>query len=367
MELNASGICFIIDSPINALVASLIAKNTDNIYLIFALDPEKKNIKEFLHVCRALMDESSVVSEDVIEIDSVEFWSGDRNRQILLAGRVLESLVTKYPLETVYFGNCFTNPVTLAMKRFFKVNHLYHAPSDFHYLVAPQKNSLKKIIKKFAQLALDWRRNNIDFGDFPIFSLLNFYDKKEFQYLDFNCFSSGLVESSLAELSRHLDSPEDNIMLLLAGDEPEPGDYNPLNIAKYLEPHYLGVERLMKEEGLGCATLWIKEHKSYLPLNSSERALLMQEFAKLRCGVRFVADYLPAQYRSLPGECILRYGRVDYVIGEPSSFLLNIAGSDATPIAIVTDFSPYRDDEQLARNDGFLMVNRYLKDPFRVF
>ena len=95
--------------------------------------------------------------------------------------------------------------------------------------------------------------------------------------------------------------------------------------------------------------------------------MLSGEFSKLGCSVRFVADFLPHDYRSLPGECILRYGRVDYVIAEPSAFLFNIAGSSVTPVAAVTPFAPYRDEGQLGRNGEFMAINRLLVQPSRVY
>jgi hypothetical protein len=197
--------------------------------------------------------------------------------------------------------------------------------------------------------------------------LLNLVSQKNFAYLDFNEFSSKIIDDSLASLSQALNASEKNIMLLLAGDEPEPGDNNASNITKYLKPHFQAVEALMNIEGLQRASLWIKEHKSYFPLSYDERVLLANEFAKLGCDIRFVTDYLPKEYRSLPGECILRYGRVDYVVAEPSAFLFNIASSSVTPLAAVTPFSPYRDLGQQARNAEFLAINNLLVQPSKVY
>lgn len=367
MKPKIERVCFVIDSPMNALVASLIARDASQVEIIYVFDPQRKDIAEYLRVARALLSGLSIHSEQVIEFDSLRFWGGEKNDLLPAARQALAPLVRQHPLGTVYFGNCLTNPVALALKRFARVNHLYHAPGDFVSMLFPQgspfKTALKNLVKRFLGMEL----YRIEVGNYPIYSLLNFAAQPNFQHLDFQDFSSAAVESILAELRRELEAPGRNIMLLLAGDEPEPGDYNPANIAKYLKPHYQAVEALMAADGMDSATLWIKEHKSYFPLTNEERDLLVDEFFKLGCSVRFVADHLPREYRSLPGECILRYGKVDYVIAEPSAYLFNIAGSNVTPIAALLPFIPYRDADQLLRNAEFMAINRLLKNPIRDF
>lgn len=361
MVIKIPSICFVIDCPINALMASFLAGQSQNVYVIYALDPARKDIGEYLRVSKALLDGLNITSENVIEIDSARFWGGEKNDLLPAARQALMPLIKQHLRGTVYFGNCLTNPVALALKRFAKVNHLYHAPGDFVSMLFPQGSPWKTALKNLVKRVLGMELYRIEVGDYPIYSLLNFAAQQNFQHLDYQDFSSTAVESILAQLRRELDAPGRNIMLLLAGDEPEPGDNNPSNIAKYLKPHYQAVESLMAADGLDSATLWVKEHKSYLPLTGVERALLAAELSKLGCSVRFVADHLPHDYRSLPGECILRYGRVDYVIAEPSAFLFNIAGSSSvTPVAAVTPFAPYRDEGQLGRNAEFIGINRLL-------
>lgn len=367
MNPKVEKVCFVVDSPMNALVASLIARDASHVEIIYVFDPQRKDIAEYLRVARALLFGLRIHSEQVIEFDSLRFWGGEKNDLLPAARQALAPLVRKHPSGTVYFGNCLTNPVALALKRFAKVNHLYHAPGDFVSMLLPQENRWKAMFKNLIKRALSMELYRIEVGDYPIFSLLKFASQQNFEYLHFQDFSSAAVESILAELQREMDAPGRNIMLLLAGDEPEPGDNNPSNIAKYLQPHYQAVETLMATAGMDSATLWVKEHKSYFPLTGEERALLAVEFSKLGCSVRFVADHLPHDYRSLPGECILRYGRVDYVIAEPSAFLFNIAGSSVTPIAAVTPFVPYRDEGQLDRNAEFIAINRLLVQPSRVY
>ncbi|MBE5528315.1 hypothetical protein A9J41_12430 [Laribacter hongkongensis] len=362
MNPNIEKVCFVIDSPMNALVASLIARYATHVDIIYVFDPQRKDIPEYLRVARALLSSLRIHSEQVIEFDSLRFWGGEKNDLLPAAHQALAPLIKQHPQGTVYFGNCLTNPVALALKRFAKVNHLYHAPSDFVSMLFPQTNPLKSGLKNLAKRILGRELYKIEIGDFPIYSLLNFASQKDFQYLDFNDFSSKAVESMLAELSRELDGTNRNVMLLLAGDEPEPGDNNHSNIAKYLQPHLAAVEMLMQEHGLQEARLWIKEHKSYLPLVAEERILLADGFSRLGCSVRFVADYLPKAYRLLPGECLLKYCRYDHIIAEPSSFLLNVSGS-INAVAVVSSFAPYRNADQIGRNNELLKVNELLAKP----
>jgi hypothetical protein len=365
--MNIETVCFVIDSPMNALIASIIAREASRVEIIYAFDPQRKEVDEYLLVCRVLLSDVRLQSEVVIEFDSLRFWGGEKNNLLPAARSALKPLIKQYIQGTVYFGNCLTNPVALALKGFVKVNHLYHAPGDFVSMLFPQENPLRSALKNLVKRVLGREIYKIEVAEFPIYSLLNFASQTNFHYLDFNNFSSKAVEKVLVELSRELDGADSNIMLLLAGDEPEAGDKNPSNIANYLKPHSQAVSDLMTADGLNSATLWIKEHKSYFPLTNGERSLLVGEFSKLGCSVRFVADHLPKAYRTLPGECILRYGKVDYVVAEPSAFLFNIASSSVKPIAAVTPFAPYRDEGQLGRNAEFMAINRLLVDPSRSY
>lgn len=358
--------CFVIDCPLNALMASFLGRQSEEVHVIYALDPARKDIEEYLRVSKILLEGLNVVSENVIAIDSARFWGGEKNGLLPAARKALAPLIGHHAKGAVYFGNCLTNPVALAVKRFAKVNHLYHSPGDFVNMLFPQGNPLKSGVKNLIKRILGRELYKIEIGDFPVYSLLNFASQKNFQHVDFRDFSSMAVETVLAELSRELDGPSKNIMLLLAGDEPEPGDKNPSNIAKYLQPHLQSVERLMQEHGLQQANLWLKEHKSYFPLVEEERALLVDELSRLGCSVRFVADYLPKAYRLLPGECILKYCHYDHIIAEPSSFLLNVAGSiDA--VAAVSPFAPFRNADQIGRNNEFMKINALLAKPCRVY
>ncbi|MBF9040339.1 hypothetical protein LSUCC0387_05465 [Rhodobacterales bacterium LSUCC0387] len=363
---NARSMCFVIDSPINALMASLIAKPDDSVHLIYALDPIRKDVDEYFSVCRALLDGISVVSENLIEIDSARYWAGHTGDLVLAARQALKPLVMRHSSKTIYFGNCLTNPVALAMKRFVNVNHLYHSPNDFVHVLFPRANPYKFHLKSLVKRVTRKELRAVERKGLPIYTLLNLLDSNEFAYLDFNSFSSNSVETMLVELSRQLDAKNSNIMLLLSGDEPEPGDKNHSNIAKYLQPHLEALQKLHSEQRLQQSTVWIKEHKSYLPLASGERALLSEGFSKLGCEVKFISDYLPENCRLLPGECILKYCTFDFIVAEPSSLLLNVS-SGVSSVAAASPFIPYRDPDQVGRNNEFLKINELLVRQCRVF
>lgn len=351
----------------NALIAALIARNASFVEIIYALDPERKDICEYLRVTRAILSDIRVTSEHVIEFDSQLFWAGRKNELLSAARQALKPIVEQNPDETVYFGNCLTNPIALALKRFAKVNHLYHAPGDFVSMLFPEKKRWRMAFKNMLKKSLGIELYKIEIDRFPIYSLLNFRTRKHFEHIDFRYFFSTEVERITSELRAAMGPCRCNIMLLLAGDEPEPGDENQSNIVNYLQPHLQAVETIIADDKISSATLWIKEHKSYLPLTKAEREVLSREFSELGCSVRFVADYLPKEYRALPGECILRFCRVDYLIGEPSGFLFNVAGSDVTPVAAVQAFQSCRDKDQLGRNREFIAINDQLVVQCRVY
>jgi hypothetical protein len=363
---NARSMCFVIDSPMNAFMASLIAKPDDSVHVIYALDPIRKDVNEYLSMSRALLDGVSVVSENQIEFDSARFWAGHAGDLVRTARQALKPLVMQHSSKTIYFGNCLTNPVALAMKRFVDLNHLYHSPNDFVHLLFPSANSFEFHLKTLLKRVMGRELRAVERKGLPIYSLLKLVDNDEFAYIDFNTFSSNLVETMLADLSGQLDANNSNIMLLLSGDEPEPGDKNPSNITKYLQPHLEALQRLHKEERLQQSTVWIKEHKSYLPLASGERALLSERLSKLGYAVKFISDYLPENYRLLPGECILKYCTFDFIVAEPSSFLLNVS-SGVSAVAAASPFIPYRDLDQIGRNNEFLKINELLVRPCSVF
>lgn len=349
----------------NALVASLILREVSNVRIIYVFDPERKDIAEYKLVTRALLCNYSIESEQVIEYDSLRFWGGEKKRLLSTAQQTLIPLVQQHPSGTVYFGNPLTNPVAQALKRLVKVNHLYHAPSDFVGILSPQSSLLKTGIKNLVNWLLYRDVYQIQSGDLPVFSLLNLVSYPSFKFLDFNDFSSSTVEKVLGELIQAVRCTGKNIMLLLAGDEPAPGDNNYSNISKYLQPHADALEMLMRDKNLQGATVWVKEHRSYRPLELKERLQLRCALELQAVRVEFISDYIPRTYRLLPGECIIRYCKFDHVVAEPSSLLLNISHSIKASLA-VSQFVPFRDDNQRNRNREMVYLNSLLAEPCEV-
>ena len=345
----------------------MIKKHYGNITVIFALDLARKDIEDYKTVTRDILDTPRLVAEHVIEVDSVRFWGGEKNALLPAAREALKPIVGRQPANTVYFGNCLTNPVALALKRFAPVNHLYHAPGDFVSMLFPVGNPWKTRLKNLVKRVLGRELYMIEPSDLPIFSLLNFKAMPRFAHVDFRDFDSAPVRAKLAGLIGQVTAGRTHIMLLLAGDEPEPGDKNPSNIEKYLPPHLQVVRQVMEDDGISVATVWCKEHRSYLPLTPAERSALTQAFAGIGCDVRFVADYLTPEYRFLPGECILSCCPFSYIVAEPSSFLLNVAEADITPVMAVSAFAPYRDANQQGRNAEFVAINKLLTTSIRIY
>jgi hypothetical protein len=194
MAVKLRSACFIIDCPMNALMASFLARQSEEVHVIYALDPARKDIEEYLRISKLLLGGANVVSENVIAIDSARFWGGEKNELLAAARQSLAPLIERHAMGTVYFGNCLTNPVALALKRFALLNHLYHAPSDFVTLLFPQPNPLKSRLKDLVKRLLRLALYKIDTGDIPIHSLLNFGTREGFRHIDFHDFSSDAVE-----------------------------------------------------------------------------------------------------------------------------------------------------------------------------
>ena len=185
-------------------------------------------------------------------------------------------------------------------------------------------------------------------------------------YIDFRLFESKIVMKKLNKLKIAISSNENNILLLLVGDEPEPGDNNHSNIVKYLKPHLKSLSYLKSEKNCNVSTVWIKEHKSYFPLTKIERNLIKNSFKNLNFKTRFISDFMPKSYKNLPGECMLRYCNFDYIIAEPSAFLFNVSGTNILPIAAYSQFQDYRNTDQISRNDEFLKIKNLLNTKVKV-
>lgn len=360
-------ILFIIDSPMNALIASIIGKFSTEVSIIYAFDPERKDIEQYKKTLKDILHNLKIKSEMDIEFDSQKFWGGKKNDLLPSIRNQLKIFFNdKKDGNWLFFGNCMTNPVALATKRFYSLNHLYHAPGDFIHLLFPYENKFKSFFKNIVKKILKREIYKIEKSELPIISLLNFKNISNFQYIDYRLFESKIVMKKLNKLRRIIKKPGNKVLLLLVGDEPEPGDKNYSNINKYLKPHLDTLSHLINKKHLLNPTVWIKEHKSYFPLTKKERNLLIASFNTLNCNSKFIADYMPKSYKNLPGECILKYCNFDFIIAEPSAFLFNVSGTKIFPIAALSQFQNYRNSDQISRNEEFIKINSLLLNKVEV-
>lgn len=368
MNLKIEKVCFVIDSPMNAMVASLIARDASQVEVIYAFDSKRKDLDEYLRVSRVLLSGLKLHSEQVVEFDSARFWGGEKNDLLLAASQVLAPLIEPHARGTVYFGNCLTNPIALALKYFVKVNHLYHAPGDFTNILFPVDGKttriFKRIIKKFLGIPL----YEIEKSDYPLFSLIDIPAVHNNICLDFMSFSFLEIEKLLAPLIEVVNCEGSSIMLLLSGDDTvEPGDKNCLNIEKYIKAHSDAVARFIRENSINNPHIWLKEHKSYLPLSARERDALLREFASLGCKASFISDYLPHDYRLIPAECILRYCPFVGVLSESSATLFHSAKAKIQSVAIVSFFNEFRATDEINRTLEYLRLNKLVENKFEVY
>lgn len=361
-------VCFVIDSPMNALVASLIALEASHVEVIYAFDHQRKCVEEYIRVSHALLSGLKIHFEQVIDFDSQRFWGGGKNDMLPAARQALTPLIQQHPSETVYFGNCLTNPVALALKYFAKVNHLYHAPGDFSSILFPPGNKYARSLKRLVKTALRTPLYEIEKNGMPLYSLIDIPAVRENKCLDYMEFESPVVEDVLTSLIDAVDKREHAIMLLLSGDEPaEPGDNNSSNIEKYIEPHLNAVRRFVREHYIENASIWLKEHKSYRALSFCEKETLRKEFVGLDCEVNFISEYLPVEYRLLPAECILRYCNFIGILGEPSATLFHSARANIKSAAIVSNFNAFRTVDENNRNMEYVRLNSLVKNKFQVY
>ena len=369
MKSDSSRLVIILDSPMNAYVISLLEQKFDSVEVIYAIDPSAKNEQEYVSMFRLLLSNLHIASEVTFHYDSKSFWTIDRESVVQELSFKLKKIIKANDSVTTYFGNALTNPVAAAAQRLVNLNHLYHSPTDFSFLLIDRKlqESVKSVVKYFVGKVLGRRSAYVALENGAIFTLVDFQKlfPKQFSHINYLKFSLPLVEEPLKPLIAQLSMQRNRIVLLLAGSEPGPGDENPSNIRLFLKPHLDAVAKLMREDDFSEATVWIREHRSYIPLSADERALLVEHFTVLGCIVFFMSDFIPLNFRLLPAECIFRYCHFDYLIGEPSSLLLNIAGGPIKLVAACSQFVPFRDKGQLERNNDFIKMNEMLGNSCR--
>lgn len=355
-----SVVCLVLDSPMNALIAACIIDKDKSLHCIYAIDTTRKDLDEYLFIYRSLLSSLNIIEETIIEYDSIEYWKTGKNTSIVKQALDFFNNNSK---NYVYYGNVLTNPVASALRSLVKINHLYHGPCDLLQLLMHDHLFLN--LKFFLKYKILRKKNRKDLSVFPINIPFAISNNKRFRNIDLNVFKSRRLEISLSNLLKTTSNQKNTIILLLAGDEPVAGDGNQSNIINYLKPHLLSVQYIIEKYKLKNVNVWFKEHKSYLPLTSLEKKTINTSFNGIGCQTFYISDYIDARYRILPGECILSLARFDYILGEPSSLIIN-APNTIKRFLVVKFFENYRDDEQKHRNSQLVNINSIISSPAAV-
>lgn len=93
--------------------------------------------------------------------------------------------------------------------------------------------------------------------------------------------------------------------------------------------------------------------------------VLNTSFNGIGCKTFYISDYIDDRYRILPGECILSLASFDYILGEPSSLIIN-APNTIKRFLMVKTFENYRDDGQKLRNSQMVSINSLISNPAEV-
>ena len=289
-EILKKPMVFIIACPMNAFMSSILGNYSNKVSLIYAFDSKRKDIKKYKKTFKDLMSNLKIVEEFDIEYDAQKFWAGKKNQLLPPIRKMLKKCFKdKKMTDWLIFGNCLTNPVGLAAKTFGNLNHLYHSPGDFFDLLFPKENKIKSWIKNCIKNFLKLEIYKIEKTKLPIYSLLKFKSTNFFHFIDYRAYNCDLVKNKLNKLRKSIRKQENNILLLVAGEEPEAGDKNFYNIKKYIKPHLLALAELKLKKKLSNSVVWVKEHKSYFPLSNYERNLLKKSFKTLNFKTKFVS------------------------------------------------------------------------------
>ena len=357
---SCSVVCLILDSPMNALVAACMIQECKCLHCIYAIDTTRKNLDEYLFIYRSLLSSFNIIEETIIEYDSVEYWkTGKNSTSVKKALELFNNNGNNY----IYYGNVLTNPVASALRSLVKINHLYHGPCDF--LQLPVHDRLFFKLKLFIKHKILLSRNRKDLSVFPVATPFEIANDRRFKYVDLSHFKSNKLEIGLSKLLERTSNQKNKILLLLAGDEPVAGDGNQSNILNYIHPHLNSVQIIIEKFKLKDVNVWFKEHKSYLPLTTSEKKVLNTSFNGIGCKTFYISDYIDDRYRILPGECILSLASFDYILGEPSSLIIN-APNTIKRFLMVKIFENYRDDGQKLRNSQLVSINSLISNPAEV-
>ncbi|TGL59765.1 hypothetical protein EHQ58_08470 [Leptospira ognonensis] len=351
----------IIDSPINALMLSQVLESNFELHIIYVFDPKRKNVTEYMETMKLILSGIPIASERLIEIDSDKFWEG-RVKESVDHGFLVDLKKANIDSFTI-IGNYKNNPVAKILFEMTEMIFLYHSANELQE-IADDKLSFK--LKTFIKRILNGKLKLA-----ALFKKQIIISPIRIQFPSLKTIHVDLVKAQYGiQFDRKLPEKGDfvHIMLLITGDEPvHPGDANPSNFLKYLEAHVRSVQLVLRSENLKAQIrVFVKEHKSYLPLTKEERGALTKDLREIGCEVIFVNDILPKTLRVIPGEMLLSFLKIDILTGEASAFLLNCAGSSVSCYISVTQFSSFRTKEEEGRTQAFLHINQMLTKPANV-
>jgi hypothetical protein len=277
-------------------------------------------------------------------------------------------IINQHGSGTVYFGNCITNPVALALKHYGRVNHLYHAPGDFTNILFPSGGAITRFVKRKIKSLIGIPLYEIEEAQYPFYSLVDIPSVTLNEYIDFMAYELSEIKKILTPLIDAVGYENKGILLLLSGDDPvQSTGTNHSNIEKYIKAYSSALDRFVQDNFITDASIWLKEHKTYLPLNSLEREALHREFASHGWKTKFISDYLPKGSQSIPAECILKYCQFEGVLGECSATLFHAAKVNIRAVAMASHFYEYRTKNEIDTVQEYLRLNKLVEKKFEVY
>jgi hypothetical protein len=340
---------FIVDSPINLLMVSLLQDTFDHIDILFALDTKVKSSESYLSLVHHLCSPDKLRHLSFITYDSSRYWNGKRFKGLTASSFEgnLFRLVRRY---SAVYGNVVTNPISRIASKFRKVNYLYHSPVDLELGLLKIDATLLDSTRIVAP-----NKTLIKLPEGSAVRSLKFYDHRS--------ATINNEESLLAQFRSATQSTGRNVCLLVSGLEPSPGDTNILGIEQFVDHHVAGVSDASNALGETFDCIWIKEHRSYRGMGQVDRMLLQEAFLREGYETRFINLELDSSLHLIPGELILNSGNFGAVIGECSSLLLNMSHTNIRPVILSSAFRSVREPDQLDREAQFLQVNSQLWRP----
>ena len=196
MKIKFEKALFIIDSPLNAFMANIIGQKFENITMIYCLDSNLKNNDQKEQIIDLLLKNLKIKRVYKISYDAKLFWSGGKNLILPNIRKEVKKIIDSLEGKFIYYGNCLTNPVALALSKYKKLNHLYHSPTDFFDMLFNKKD-IKFYMRFYLKKLLFLEHGHIQKGDHKILSLINFKDDKNFQFIDYSLLNQIKLKNTL--------------------------------------------------------------------------------------------------------------------------------------------------------------------------